>query len=118
MVTAEARAPRWPDAIYFRVKTIFHPRTKQYVMWVNAVPRNATVPLPECPVQAPNTAWACYFVGTSSAPEGPFVYRGASTTRYPGPADFDLLVEGDDAYIMYGLPTVQFGFVVLHHHPG
>ena len=101
MVRAEARAPGWPDAgAYFRVHVVLQARTGTYVMWVN-VDTAAECPRPGCDPTKPGVTCTCYFVGTSKSPDGPFEYRGATATRYVAPGDFDILVEGDDAYIIY-----------------
>ena len=40
--------------------------------------------------------------GTSPVPDGPFAFVGSSIGAYPnGNGDFDILVDGVDAYIMY-----------------
>ena len=92
----------WPQqsevSAYFRVHTIFNKRTAKYVMWVNV----DNCPAEPGPSPKPGPAGACYAVGTSSNPEGPFDYVGRSTARYPSAGDFDLLVDDDGrAYIIY-----------------
>ena len=89
----------WPQQnavqAYFRVHTIYNQKTRKYVMWVN---------VDNCPAHAAgaNPSGACYAVGTSSAPEGPFDYVGATTARYPSAGDFDLLVDDDGrGYVIY-----------------
>ena len=100
LISAEARQPRWPTAVYFRVHVVFQQRTALYIMWVNVDGA------PQCPTQqcGPGQMCACYFVGTATSADGPFEYRGASAARYVGPGDFDILVDGDEAYIMYTVP--------------
>jgi hypothetical protein len=109
MVRSEARAPGWPDAVYFRVHVVFQARTGTYVMWVNVDGA------PECPTPGcdrKTQGCTCYFVGTSKSPDGPFEYRGARTTRYVAPGDIDILVEGDDAYIIYTATLQNHGMSV------
>lgn len=73
----EARDDSWPRDVsaYFRVHVVQNPNTKQYVLWVN---------VDDCPI----ASGACYLVGTSASPAGPFAYKGATTGRYPGGGDF------------------------------
>ena len=96
LIRTDAREEnQWPDAVsYFRVHVIYKSRTKQYIMWVNVFGGI------DCPKQ---NELSCYYVGFSYSPDGPFQYYGASTTRYPSPGDFDILVDDDDgdAYIIY-----------------
>ena len=85
----EARDNSWPAGstvgAYFRVHVVQNPITKLYVLWVN---------VDNCPV----AAGACYLVGTSPSPEGPFVYKGPSTGRYPGGGDFGEMAEKRERY--------------------
>jgi len=81
----EARDDSWPKVVYFRVHTIYNPKTKLYIMWANM-----------------NNGPADYAVGTSKSPEGPFTYvHGINIGRKSG-GDFDILVDDDGgAYIIY-----------------
>ena len=45
----------------------------------------------------PGPGGACYGVGTSDTPEGPFKYVGSTTARFPSAGDFDILVDDDGA---------------------
>ncbi len=90
----EARDDTWPSGVYFRVHVVYNPTTRLYILWVNI---NGSQ---ECPPESNGAP--CYLIGTSSSPEGPFTYVGSSTGAYPrGAGDFDILVDGPDAYIMY-----------------
>jgi hypothetical protein len=70
---------------------VFNAKTAKYVLWAN---------VDNCPI----AQGACYVVGTSSSPEGPFTYVGASTARFPSAGDFDILVDDDvnhTGYLIY-----------------
>ena len=104
LLTPEARLEgNWPnDTSYFRVHVIYQRNSSTYVLWANA--DGARI------CSQPGDQHNCYLVGTSSSPRGPFRFRGATTTRYLGPGDFDLLVdetaEGEQvAYIIYTATT-------------
>ena len=53
----EARDKTWPDAVYFRVHTVYNPNTELYIMWINVDGS------PACP---PTATASCYFVGMLS----------------------------------------------------
>ena len=48
---------------YFRVHVVYNAKTAKYVLWVN---------VDDCPDKS--AGGACYAVGTSSTPEGPFAF--------------------------------------------
>lgn len=98
---ALAGTPSWlrDHSIIFRPAVIRHPRSGQYVLWVNRLPRDS--PTTEAYRRAG------FAVGVSSRPEGPFAFAemeedAMPTMTHAGGADFSLLQEGDDAYIAYG----------------
>eukprot|EP00750_Incisomonas_marina_P024323 INCI5106.1.p1 GENE.INCI5106.1~~INCI5106.1.p1 ORF type:complete len:541 (-),score=63.93 INCI5106.1:109-1731(-) len=87
----------WPQqsevSAYFRVHVVYNAKTAKYVLWVN---------VDDCPDKS--AGGACYAVGTSSTPEGPFAYVGTSTARFPSAGDFDILVDDDahaSGYLIY-----------------
>ncbi len=72
---------------------VYNAKTSKYVLWAN---------VDTCP--DPAAGGACYTVGTSSTPEGPFQYVGTSIARFPGGGDFDILVDDDanaSGYLIY-----------------
>ena len=81
---------------YYRPKTVFNPLTKQFVFWVNVLPRpSASAP--------PDFSKSSYLVATSNAPEGPFeVVQKNATVKHGEGGDFSLFVDDDHTgYIIY-----------------
>ena len=96
-------APSWliSDSILFRPAVLRNPITKNYVLWVNRLPRDEPV--------VESYRRAGFIVGVSSRPEGPFWFPSEETDAMPrmqhaGGADFSLLFDKktNDAYIAYG----------------
>ena len=59
---------------------VYNKNTKKYVLWVNL-----------------NGGKADYAVGTSSTPEGPFVFSNYANAAVQGGGDFDILIDDDAA---------------------
>mmetsp|Transcript_550 Transcript_550/g.1303 ORF Transcript_550/g.1303 Transcript_550/m.1303 type:complete len:372 (-) Transcript_550:26-1141(-) len=94
LVAEDALPAGKPYGIYFRPKVIKNPTTGLYVLWVNHLP-NASRPL----VAYPD---AVYLVATSPTPAGPFTTVNlAANIEVSGAGDFDIMVDGDEAYLAY-----------------
>eukprot|EP00040_Diaphanoeca_grandis_P027038 m.152877 g.152877 ORF g.152877 m.152877 type:complete len:559 (+) comp30817_c2_seq3:120-1796(+) len=83
----DARDASWPHAVYFRVHVVYNPKTKLYILWVNVIDQSHP---------------GDFYVGTSTTPEGPFVFKQGVNVGRKGAGDFDILVDDDGAaYIIY-----------------
>ena len=86
-----------PKGVYFRPKVVYNRRTSEYVLWINFLYERSAH---QTPLGAyPN---ATYLVGASKSPVGPFTIATPSAhLEAKGAGDLAILVDGDDAYVVY-----------------
>ena len=85
-----------PYGIYFRPKVVYNAKNKQYVLWINHLPRALS------PLRAYHDTG--YAVATASTPQGPFKFileQANLGESAPGDADIFVDENGVDAYIAY-----------------